>query len=140
VRHKIYTNKYTSGSLEALNRAALSTLLCEKIIALISSAKVSLEKGDKAAWDRELAKVPEEIRELISAIDVEGFGQAGDEMRQFYLQISFRVFGLVSRELDPSVADELLEQMFAVRNIWKELDARYVAELQNSHPESGGLI
>ncbi len=139
VVHKIYTDKYLSSNLEVSNRAALSALLCEKIISLISSAKASLENGDKASWDITLAKVPEEVGQLISAIDVEGVGAAGDEMRQFYLQISFHIFGLVSKEIDPSTTDELLQKMFELRDTWKELDARY-AEIQNPHPENGGLI
>ncbi len=138
---KIYTDKYSSGSLSiGGNRAAISVVLCEKIISLMYNAKESLDKGDKKGWFANLGKIPDEVGLLISTIESAELGEWGDQMCKFYLGVSCSACSLIMGNAAPSVTNELLQKMLEARDLWKGLDVRYIKEIHTSSTQTGGLM
>ncbi|MGV2432712.1 MAG UNVERIFIED_CONTAM: hypothetical protein LVQ98_05240 [Rickettsiaceae bacterium] len=126
MQHNIYTEKYKIASNVAENRASISACACERIISLISKAQGEL--NNNKSWRSSLAKVFKECSILINTIEDSDFGEWGQGVIKFYLQVVVSVNKIILDELEPSVLNEIRLAMLDAKNCWQDLDKKFLEE------------
>lgn len=124
--HILHANKYQFQTTHFANPPAMIVALCEKAISCIASAQKELNEQKKHLWRTNLGTVQDIIQLIYSALSNIENSPNIREMESFYNDMSIYTAALIMDKIESSRAQELLESFRITRDMWKNIEHKYV--------------